>query len=732
MWGGRFNPVIPIDDLEQAKNLVELFRLDFVLPIGASEEVQAFPARFPHLKNPLFPASLFVNGMAGSKHARILDIKNTLVALGDSAELKAIKDQGFRLYSWAPDDPLADVFLATFGAYPEAATIGIDYREVVSSVFDGADTRLEPQAPIRADALEHPAAGYLSRHRLTRHYSTRAGWDFPGFYVGDAADFDDLAAYWNIRAADIPVIFIDRNHVARFAELIPAWERTAQELVARRPNFQQRLAMWTRNQNPEADLQIFGGRINSICQIHNHSWQGGGINPPMMYLGDAQVLGSISGSENRPRVTFKLDDKPFSGDRWFYQQHLVASLAFGVGLGDDHFTLEPPYVPELNEAFSRAMHVDYRKLRVEPERVGLVIDAADSDGFITALPVAELFEHIFDLAGFSAKPSNGGLIARQLITHLGGLQGARVFKIPGVRRLLKTYGPRDVFTRHGAVQLIGGKDPENPGAKFDDHQSLYIEPRPIGTKLSPPDVFAYLVEKGLFRIGAELKCPACRLATWTPIDTLKQSMVCELCGSAYDATRQLLAEKWSYRRSGVLGVERNTQGAVPVALTLQQLDANGIPLNDRLYMPSLDLTPRDGTDPVEIDLVWMTSRAPRELPAIILGECKDRHKGIDRDDIENLRRVAEALPRHRFRPYFLLVKLGSFTADEIALARTLNTEYEYRVIMLTARELEPYHFFERTKQEFPHIDEYGASPEDLARVTAQIYFQPPAAAPGAP
>jgi hypothetical protein len=42
--------------------------------------------------------------------------------------------------------------------------------------------------------------------------------------------------------------------------------------------------------------------------------------------------------------------------------------------------------------------------------------------------------------------------------------------------------------------------------------------------------------------------------------------------------------------------------------------------------------------------------------------------------------------------------------------------------MLTARELEPYHFFERTKKEFPTIKEHGSSPEDLALVAAQIYF----------
>jgi hypothetical protein len=104
------------------------------------------------------------------------------------------------------------------------------------------------------------------------------------------------------------------------------------------------------------------------------------------------------------RVSFPLADKPFAGDRWFRTQHLVASVSFGIGLyGDEHFTVSPPYVPELNEFLSRTMHFEYSKLRVEPERLGLIINAADTDASISALTVTELFERVFELAGFSAK-----------------------------------------------------------------------------------------------------------------------------------------------------------------------------------------------------------------------------------------------------------------------------------------------------------------------------------------
>ena len=70
-----------------------------------------------------------------------------------------------------------------------------------------------------------------------------------------------------------------------------------------------------------------------------------------------------------------------------------------------------------------------------------------------------------------------------------------------------------------------------------------------------------------------------------------------------------------------------------------------------------------------------------------------------------------------------MAKLCPFTANEIVLAKTLNEKYRRRVILLTARELEPYHFYERTKLEFKSIKEYASTPEDLANTTAEIYFK---------
>lgn len=730
LWGGRFNPILIADREEEAKRLVDLFRADLIFPIGKTDDVAAFPKKFPHLITPFFfRNTIFVGNEKESKRAQVLDVHNALAHLRDKPEWKIIKNRGVRLYTWQADDPLADVFLAQFGAYPDDEETGIDYRGMLVRAAEAKEYSLDPSAAISAEILDHPNVAYLSRYGMERHWAVSAEWDSPGFFVGDAGNVDDLVCCWNLRAADIPLCFIDPNHLARYSEIVPAWEKTMRKGVEHRREWDRHIAVWSRREDIDEACKHFGDMKLMRCRVDEAAWNGRNVRAPMMYLSQASVLGVMGRESGKLKVSFALGEKPFCGDTWFHTQHLVASISFIGGLyGDEQHTLDPPYLPELNEFYARTMHVGYDKLRVEPGRVGLVIDAANHDDFLYSLPVADLVERIFDMAGFSSKFSKGGLIARQLIARLGGVQGARVFKIPGVRRLLKTHGPTAAFSKQGAIQLIASKAPDNPDANFSDYEDLYIEQRPIGTKLQPDAVFAYLVEKGLFRIGVELACPSCRMTSWIALDALKQIVVCELCGQEYDATRQLVGSKWHYRRSGVLGAEKNVQGALPVVLTLQQLDTNlSGGLHGGVYSPSLDLNPKDGKalPTCEIDFVWIIPRPYPRKTVVILGECKDQGPINLKDfeqDVDNLRRVVDALPRKRFKSFILFTKLSHFSPEEIEHARTLNDKYRSRVILLTARELEPYHIFERTKHEFA-IDGYGGTPEDLALATAQMYFE---------
>lgn len=731
LWGGRFNPILVVDREEEARDLVELFRLDLICPLGDSHEVKNFPTKFPHLISPFHGDSIFVKDEKWRSFAHVLDIYNAISHWHNKPEWKALRNEGMRIYQWQPDDALADIFLMQFGAYPSKDEIGVDYGEMVVQVAEPTIYTLESHARIPADILAHPHLATVGRFGIERHYAVRSGWDAPGFFVGDAADSDDIVCYWNLRACDIALWFVDPAHRDRYVDLIPEWGRALQRVVDRRRHeWDRRLGVWSR-QDIDRAAEMFGEMQLVRCLIRDRFWSGGSVSPPMMSFGETSTLGVMGESNGAPRVNFALADKPFDNDVNFHTQHLVVSISLVGGLyGDEQHTFGVPYVPELNEFYARTMHFDYSKFRVEPDRIGLVIDAVDHDSFLMAMPVADLVQHIFSMAGFEAKLSNSGRIVRQLLTQLGGLQGARVFKIPGARQLLKKFGPRDTFLRDTARDTIVDRTTEHPSGTFSAHRKLFLGPRSGTAHLTPPDVFSYLVDKGLFRMGVELECTKCGMSSWVALDVLKQEAVCELCGHSYDATRQLLDSKWRFRRSGILGAERNVQGAVPVALTLQQLGANlDRGLHHGMYSASLDLKPsvESGLPNCEVDFVWLTKERHPDCLTVILAECKDQgpiRPEEFRRDVDNMRRVADALPKHRFTTYLLFVKLAPFTVEEIALARTLNGPYQRRVILLTARELEPYRIFERLKEEHG-INSYGGTPEELANVTAQLYFNDP-------
>jgi len=727
LWGGQFNPILFADEEAASRQLINVFQPDMIWPVGESEPVTTFPEKYPHIGRLLLHDTLYIDGGNGRKHAQVLDLNNAITRWSEQPEWRELTSLGPRFYSWEATDPLADSFLIQFGAFPGVEVTALDFQAMLAKATGALTQKLDPMKPIPPSVVERPGVPNFCRFGLTPRWRNRRGYDSPGFFVGNAANLDDLATFWNLRAARIHLLFVDCRGFARYTEVAPAWGQLARRIAERRHEWERNVAVWYREGTQEEAQRLFPEKDLVHHLASGGVWNGLALQPPTMLLGESTVLGAVNRDREHPSVSFALGEKPFSSDVWFHTQHLVVSAAFSLGLyDDDRYTLAPPYLPEVNEGWGRKMAADPDGLRLEHSRLGVVIDATDTDITLFALRTDEVFEQIFSLAGYRATLSAAGLITRQLVAQLGGLQGARVFKLPGVRRLLRAHGPVGTFSRRNALQFIGSRDPDNPAGSFRDYEGLYIESREEG-KLQPHHAFGYLVQKGIFRIGADLRCPHCRMTNWVPLDTLRQSIVCEMCGTVFESTRQLAEGEFSYRRSGIMGRERNAQGAVPVALTLQQLDANLSGL-DSLYSTSVELAPKAGTGlpTCEIDFVWVLARPTRRRAALILGECKDQgpiRLADFKRDVDNLRIVADAVPRDRFKTFVLLSKLAPFTLEEIDCARALNDQYRLRAILLTAQELEPYDIYEREGSGAGRRWASG-TPEALAAATFEKYFKP--------
>jgi hypothetical protein len=99
MWGGRFNPIVFADRLDEARQIIELFRADMVVSVGCSAEVKEFPARFSYLISPLFPDELFLQWQDQHTRAHVLDIDNAFTKWRGTPDWQKLAEEGIWLFN---------------------------------------------------------------------------------------------------------------------------------------------------------------------------------------------------------------------------------------------------------------------------------------------------------------------------------------------------------------------------------------------------------------------------------------------------------------------------------------------------------------------------------------------------------------------------------------------------------------------------------------------------------
>lgn len=725
MWGGRYNPLIPVDDFEFASSLVRLFRVDVLWPVSTDDVVKKFIDRSPHLPNPFFHEELFVPYGDGERGPQIVDIYHPIRRLYEEHfKNNPSPDTAVTIFEWQAEDPLADVLLATLGAVPTVEVTGTDYPSLLKRDLSAKTVVLTPADPLPQLAGKDWAVSAFCRAFIQQHYSVRNYWGHPGVYVGSVSNFDDMVTFWNLRATNTSLIFYDPCHAARFEHSLTKWLEILRSLPSGRFESENSIAVWSRGRMSESDIGIFGQGVRP-CDAHDGIWNGLNIKAPYMYFTETSVLAVVGeDSDGSPRASFQLPPKPFYEDTKLYDQQMVVSVDPGIGLyGNEQATLHTLFVPELNEYYGRQCYFEFDRARVEPNGLGIISQATRSDLSLDALNIADLVKQLFLSFGIDANPSTPGLIATRLIQQMGGLQKCRVFKIGGVRELIEQCKPDSSFTRSGALQTIRA-DPITGTVSFEQYKDLHIEQRPHGTDLKAEAVLSYLLKRGVFRAGLAFDCPSCTLDFWMSIDDVSSEVSCEYCGHTFNVTPLLKDRDWRFRRSGLFGRDNNQEGAIPVVLTLLQLHTT-FHSSEILFTTAMKLK-SDNAHAIncETDFVAVVQRPIDGKIDIVIGECKTR-KEITDDDVSNLQTVADVFPGDRFNVFIIFSKLSSFTTDELARVRRLNSENHRRVILFTARELEPYRLYERTAREFK-IDSHAVSFENMANITEQVFFSPSA------
>lgn len=718
LWGGVFNPILSIGDADRVAQLVRTYQVDALFPAAEEVPLVAFTEQFSHLRWPGIHRKLFIAGTGGRGHATCLDIYHPVRRIYEEhIDGKQEPKVTATLYEWASEDPLREVFLAQFGAYPTEEEIPMDYAGMVERNLKAAKIVLPINGPVPTESYNRLTPSALAGLDLWRDRSPN--WDHPGLYVGEASDFTDIVNFWNLRAASVKVIFFDPKYEDRLGEMARAYVNLLKERPREDRRFEADFGVWSK-EGKKVDLKAFQAENVMLVEIRDGIWNGRNLKPPLMYIEDERVLGSRSENEGIPSLTFELREKPFYDEYDLHTQHYVASIDPLAHGEDEQVTFSLPFLPELNDFYRREVCLA-DGVRSERNGLGVITNVTTDQLTIRAVPRRLLVANLFEAFGMKIQLSEAGRIASRVIQQMGGVQGCRVFKIAGVRALIEKYKPFQSFTRGDATQIIGEVDPVTHVPNFSRYESLFIEPRE-GHKLKPQHVFDYLVKSNVFRVGLAFTCPSCELESWTHLDNLGTEITCEYCGKRFNVTPQLKDGAWAYRRSGLFGREDHQQGAIPVALTLQQMDT--ILAWEMVFVTSMTIESAGAKiTPCETDLVIVSEKGfYDDLVGIAIGECKGRGE-ITEEDVRKLAQVADAFPKDRIQAYILFSKTVSFTVEEIARCRAAQPAGRRRVILLSDRELEPYFVYERAAEEF-EIDPTAISLEDLANTTHALYFDP--------
>lgn len=718
LWGGIYNPLIPVGtENEFAEQLMNLFSIDVLFPVNHTKEIDELIKKYPFLRIPEhYAQNIFYEDYYTKKN--ILGYLSSMNIVDYWKKEFEHKHKEYKsncvLVKWGNNDELKNLFSLIFGYFPKEYNLRDDFENAFLKGLRAKEVKI----PID-NSIDKELANTIYPIKLTglELYGYGGTWRGDGIYIGDENDFYDLLYFWNLRASGLFVEFLPKGKIERFKEFIEATLEKLDNTPNRNPNIENWINIYYRISHEEVKniIKEFKSKKRFVfSHCDEIIWNGLNIKPTDFYFGWEQVLASVDKFYDRYVVSINFPEKKFiiNKNRNIGWEHLVVSISPIGEFGYPEHTLKPPFIRQLNEFYSREITFDPWKLRVEKDGIAIIIKTID--GSLTLSPIShqKIIHKIFELAGLKSEISQAGLIAKKIIEKLGGVDGCRVFKIEGVRKLFQTLKTNKSITRGEGKKMI------SDGGNFKRFENLYIEPREKA-KLEADDVFDFLLKKDFLRPGLELICNHCKLSNWLSLRELDDVWTCKYCGGDNKTVLQLKDKvKLKFRKSGLFAKDNNQEGAIPVILTLLVF-LRISDLSKFVYSPSLKLVGESKSCEIDFCVLQYGRRGKIQLA---IGECKSKGGLIDQKDIENLKFVRDKIKNLNIDCYLVFSKTAEkFEQSEIELFKKLKEE-NIPIILLTNKELEAYHPYWENK-ELPKEYIYVFDMEQMSRNSLYLYVQ---------
>jgi len=320
--------------------------------------------------------------------------------------------------------------------------------------------------------------------------------------------------------------------------------------------------------------------------------------------------------------------------------------------------------------------------------------------YIHFLNHEEAFSRWFERVSLKAKSSEAGRIARQMLESLDGFWG---LYLVDDKETIQFINKQALSTRKRYNNESGEsveEDFRGRSAAIGEWQQIIQQRKGAGRHHLIE--LSHYVKHNVVKVGLETECSHCGAKNWHGLDEVSYEVRCLRCLKYYDFPQGNLKssnQNWRYRVIGPFAVPDYAQGAYASLLTIRFFSSMGghdVPYS---FSTALDLEGEHLN--AEIDFaIWMPEERKFDVngePRLIIGEAKSfGENAIKDDDLAKLKKSATALPGSIIVISVLKKEFSDAEKerlrDFVAWAREpINYGPRHWVILLTGTELFSHH-----------------------------------------
>jgi hypothetical protein len=724
MWGGKYNPIIPV-----FRRLPKAWAAEFPGDVTGLEVTRGYiqffePDAFVEAHSGLLEKAGLGSLRGNISRERVITLDELLVpeAHKDWADLHlglpvtdCLEDIYRTEQRFQQRDPSAAIKVveppasglaeAVFGVYPDDPSSDY-FSRAYEEVYQPEEVPCSPAAWKRMmfEGVKTPLAVTSYHIRPQRLWANDVK-----IFVFDPAKLTDLIDLWNLRSEPNPLIPVPSGWVS---ELLPEIHRIIAHQyrpLQGNPNGIMRSATleFSREISVEAQHKILEELQPGLPQSKGEqgslsvkTWRDriwdkpgrGMMNPPKRIVLDVEEKRTtleVKEKENPPLARYESLCPSFASRYGLSQLRWVNTMRVATYGSSELATIYP-----------------YNTFDREWPRLGFSVDVMigtegwsicqqySGGGEILRLETQQTaILGFLKRSGMKAQLSEPGYIAKQVIDQLGGLSRTSLIANGDTLKLMNDMAGGVRRRRNGAEEVHEQFDPRSRPVK--DWSNL-IKSRKTHSYRSLE--LEHFTNANVLLLGLETQCTNCTNRNWDAVDRLGYTLTCKRCLKPYPFPQGGSSNEriWTYRVAGPFSVHdyaKGAYGAVLALQTLNELDSHFRSINF--------------TTAVEIDMKGKKMEADyivfyqpdafenRYDPVLILGEAKSFGQGdlIKTKDISRLKELALCFPGS-----FLAVSVlrNEFTDSEKALLRQLvrwtrklaeDGGPRNRVLLLTGHEL---------------------------------------------